>query len=60
MESEIFASNLKVRHVNLVVLGLVEVLLSNYDSLLEEILIDGDSVLLRHQHDPKPIVLLLK
>ena len=55
-----YVSNLKVRHVNFIVLGLVEVLLSNYDSLFEEILIDGDSVLLRHQHVREPIVLLLK
>ena len=52
---------LKVGHgVELIVLGLVKVLLSNYDSLLEEILIDGDSVLLRHQHDVVPSVPLLK
>ena len=43
--------NLKIRHrVQLIVLRLVEVLLGNHDSLLKEVLIDGDSVLLGHQH----------
>ena len=36
--------------VKLIVLGLVEVLLGNHNTLLEEVLIDGDSVLLGHQH----------
>ena len=46
-----FKTYLKVRDLlQLGVLGGVEVLLGHHHSLLEEVLVDGNAVLLRHQH----------
>ena len=42
--------DLQVGHVDLGVLGEVGVLLGHHHALLEEVLVDGDAVLLRHQH----------
>ena len=45
-------SNLKVGNLSeLGVLGSIKVLLSSHDSLLEQMFVDGNSVLLGHQHD---------
>ena len=40
-------------------LGSIEVLLSGENSLLEQVFIDGDSVLLGHQHDETFLTFLL-
>ena len=42
--------DLQVGHVDLGVLGEVGVLLGHHHALLEEVLVDGDQILLGHQH----------
>ena len=42
--------DLQVGHVDLGVLGEVGVLLGHHHTLLEEVLVDSDQILLGHQH----------
>ena len=54
-------THLKVGHrLQLGMLGGVEVLLSHHDSLLEQVFVDHESVLLGHQHGICLVVLPLK
>ena len=48
--------NVQIGHsVELGVLGGMEILLCHHHTLSEEVLIDGDSVLLWHQHPGEPV-----